>query len=144
MKSIFYALTGTIMYAVTGVVIDLKLDKFSTVALELLFILPMLPIALIWLATQRATGQQVLYPLGTALWITMGLGVVYFFADYFYLGAFTSGGDVMTISSIILIVPAVAALIKFLWVGGYPNMYQIAGYVLIAIAMVLITKGSQG
>ncbi len=142
MRSVVYAFIGTCLYAITGVVIEQKLEKFNTTALVFLFIAPMVPLALIWLGVQKITHQEINFPTGTALLIVMAMGVAYFFADYFYLGSFSHGGSVITISTIILIVPAVAALIRYLWVGGLPNAYQVIGYLLIVIAMVFITKGS--
>lgn len=143
MKSVIYAFIGTCLYAITGVVIEQKLEKFNTISLVILFVLPMIPLALIWLGVQKVTHQEITFPTGTALLIVMVMGVAYFFADYFYLSAFTHGGSVLTISMIILIVPAVAAIIRYFWVGGLPNTYQIIGYVLIVTAMIFITKGSR-
>ncbi|MBX4187452.1 MAG: DMT family transporter [Candidatus Doudnabacteria bacterium] len=142
MKSYLYALIGTALYAITGVVIEQKLEKFNNTALVLLFVLPMIPIALLWLWFQKTTHQEINFPTGSALWIVMILGVAYFFADYFFLGAFTAGGNVMTVSTILLLTPAIAAIIKYLWVGGKPNVYQVSGYVLIAAAMLLVAKGN--
>src|SRR5437870_542068 len=112
MKSIVYALIGTVLYAVTGVVIEQKLEKFNSTSLVLLFCLPIVPIALSILFFQKVGGHDLKFPSGAAFWIVMLLGIIYFFADYFYIGAFTAGGDVVTISTIILIVPAIAAIMK--------------------------------
>lgn len=143
MKSYIYALMGTALYAITGVVIEQKLEKFNTTALVLLFVIPIVPVALIGLWIQKSTNHEINFPTGSALWITMVLGVTYFFADYFYLHAFTQGGNVVTISTIILIVPAVAAILRYFWVGGKPNVYQVAGYALIVVAMFLVAKGNK-
>ena len=142
MKSYIYALIGTVMYAVTGVVIEQKLEKFNTTALVLLFTLPMIPIALVVLWFQKASNHKIDFPAGSALWIVMALGVIYFFADYFFLGAYTAGGNVVTISTILLIAPAVAAIIKYFIDGGKPNLYQISGYALVVVAMILLAKGN--
>ena len=141
MNPILLALAGMTIYAVTGVIIEQRLEKFSTVALALLFVLPMLPISLLWLWIQKSHGG-ITFPKGAALALTLVLGVVYFFADYFYLGAFTSGGNALTISTIAITAPVLTALIRHFWVGGWPNGWQITGYVFAACAVLLLAKGT--
>ena len=68
--------------------------------------------------------------------------VVFFFADYFYIGAYTSGGSLLAVTTLVVLFPAIAQLIKFAWVGGSPNYFHMFGYLLAAIAVVLIGKGS--
>lgn len=143
MQSIIYAFIGTILYAMTGVVIEQKLEKFNTPSLVFLFMVPMIPIALVWIWAQKSLHQQVNFPSGTAFWLVMVLGVLYYFADYFYIGAFTSGGNVLTITTIVLIAPAIASIIKYYWVGGKPSALQVGGYLCIVAGMLLITKGTK-
>ena len=142
MKSIFYALAAIILYGFAGVVIEQKLHGFNTIALTFLFTLPFIPLGLIFLSGQKIAGEEIAFPGGIYFWITMALGALFFLADYFYLGAFTSGGDVITITTILLMAPAVAAIVKHFSAGGFPNAYQIAGYIFVLAAMFLITKGS--
>lgn len=140
MKPILLALAGMTIYAVTGVIIEQRLEKFSTAALVLLFTAPMVVISLIWLAVQKSNGG-VAFPAGGALVLTLLLGAIYFFGDYFYLGAFTSGGNVLAISTVAILAPVLTALIRHFWVGGWPNAYQVGGYALAAAAVLLLAKG---
>jgi drug/metabolite transporter (DMT)-like permease len=141
MKPVLLALAGMSIYAVTGVVIEQRLEKFTTASLVLLFTLPMVPIAALWLAYQKTHGG-IVFPKGWALALTLILGAVYFFGDYFYLGAFTSGGNVLVISTIAIMAPVLTAIIRNVWVGGWPNAWQIGGYALAACAVLLLAHGN--
>lgn len=140
MKPILLALAGMTIYSLTGVIIEQRLEKFSTVALVLIFIVPMVPIAVVWLFIQHSHGG-VKFPSGGYFWLACLLGVLYFFADYFYLGAFTSGGNAVTIATIAILAPVLSALVRYFWVGGLPNAYQVAGYILAAASVLLLVKG---
>lgn len=142
MKPILLALAGMAIYSLTGVIIEQRLEKFSTASLVLLFTAPMVPIALLWLAAQKAQGQAVAFPKGGLLVLTLVLGALYFFGDYFYLGAFTAGGHALVISTIAIMAPVLTAIVRNLWVGGWPNGYQIGGYLLAASAVMLLAYGN--
>jgi len=140
MKPILLALAGMTIYAGTGVIIERWLGKASTSTLVLLFAAPMVPIAAAWIMVQRSYGK-VMWPTGGLFWLTVGLGVAYFFADYFYLGAFTSGGSAVVISTIAIMAPVLTAVARHFLVGGWPNGWQIAGYGFAAVAVLLLAKG---
>lgn len=142
MKPVILALIGMSIYATTGVVIERWLGKASTAALVLLFTAPMVPVAAAWLLAERQLGHKVAFPAGGLFWLTVVLGIVYFFGDYFYLGAFTAGGSAVTISTIAIMAPVLTAVARHFLVGGWPNGYQTAGYVLAAVAVLLIAKGA--
>ena len=141
MKPIIFAVLAVIIYGSLNVILEQKFDKYNTVALSLLFTLPFVPIALTLLSIQKLNGGNISFPRGGLFWFIMLLGVFYFLADYFYLGAFTSGGDAVTIATIVLIAPVVTAVVRHIWVGGYPNGYQMAAYALAALAVLLVAKG---
>ena len=50
-------------------------------------------------------------------------------------------GDVVTITSITVLVPVVASLIKFGITNKLPKLWQVSGYFLAACAVVLVAKG---
>lgn len=142
MKSLLLALVGITIYAFSGVVIEQRLEKFSTAALVLLFSAPVMVISLIWLLVERSQGTPISFPKGSLLLLAVVLGVLYYFGDSFYLGAFTSGGNVLTISTIAIMAPVLTAIIKNIWVGGWPNAFQLGGYAFAAVAVLLLAKGS--
>jgi drug/metabolite transporter (DMT)-like permease len=142
MKSIIFAIFATILYAVSGVIIEQKLEKFNTIPLTLLFTLAFIPLGLGILTFQKFTHQEIKFPTHGLLWLTLAMGAFYFLADYFYIGAFTAGGNVIVITTIIVIAPVIAALFKHLWTGSTPNAYQVVGYLLAATSVLLITRYS--
>jgi len=140
MKSIIYAIFATILYAVSGVVIEQKLGKFNTVPLTLLFTLAFIPLGIFILAFQKLGHQEIKFPTHGLLWLTLAMGAFYFLADYFYIGAFTAGGSAVVITTIIMIAPVIAAVVENIWTGSLPNEYQIVGYIFAVVAVLLMTK----
>ena len=82
------------------------------------------------------------FPAGCMLMLVIVLGLVYAAGDYFFVGAYTHGGDILTVSSIVLLLPVFASLLKFVLTKNYPNLWQIFGYLLASAAVMLIAKGS--
>jgi hypothetical protein len=72
----------------------------------------------------------------------IAVGALFFVADLFYVGAYTNGGSLLAITTLVVLFPAIAQLIKFTWVGGRMNYYYLVGYILAALAVILIGKGS--
>ncbi len=142
MKPVIFAILAITLYALTSVVVEQKLGRFSNLALTFLFTLPFIPLSLIFLSSSKLLNEEPVFPKGGYFWLTMLLGAIYFLADYFYIGAFTSGGNVITIATILLLGPVIVSIFRHFWVGGYPNTYQFLGYILVVIAVLLITKGS--
>ncbi|MFH0852211.1 MAG: EamA family transporter [bacterium] len=140
MKSIIYACVALVLYATQNVVLEQKLAKCNTFSLLVLLYSAMLPLAIAgyWFFARR---QGAFLPPGNLLWITLLVGVVYFFADAFFISAYTSGGNLIAIATIAALFPVFASVVKYLWVGGLPNRYQIIGYLFAAIAVIFMAKG---
>ncbi|OHA08252.1 MAG: hypothetical protein A3A44_00450 [Candidatus Sungbacteria bacterium RIFCSPLOWO2_01_FULL_60_25] len=91
------------------------------------------------------SGRNLLrFPTGALLIFAFLFGVVYFFADFSYISAFTAaGGSVMTVTTILMMTPVFSSLVKYFYTGGgLPNGYQIAGYVLAVAAVYVVGKGN--
>ena len=69
------------------------------------------------------------------------LGLIFTVADYCYVGAYNQGGTLLTITSIMLLVPVLASLIKFGLTKQAPNLWLVGGYLLAAGAVALVAKG---
>lgn len=141
-KPVVYAFLAMWLYAFSNVVIEVKLAKYTTMALLLYWYFTLAPLAVAGLGYMYLSGQKIVVPGGSDAWMAIAAAVVFFFADYFYIGAYTSGGSLLAVTTLVVLFPAIAQLIKFVWVGGSPNYYHLAGYLLAAIAVVLISKGS--
>ena len=142
MKSILFAFAAMLLYGISSLVIEQKFERYNTIVLTFLFTLPFIPLALLFLGGEKAMGERIIFPHGNYFWLIMAMGVLYFFADYFFVGAFTAGGNVLTILTIMMLSPVVAVVAKYLWVGGVPNVYQVVGYVFAACAVLLLARGA--
>lgn len=141
-RPVVYAFLAMWLYAFSNVLIEVKLAKFTTVSLLLYWYFTLLPLAVALYGIMYFTGQKIVMPSGSYAAMAIAAAVVFFFADYFYIGAYTSGGSLLAVTTLVVLFPAIAQLIKSVWVGGDVNYYHIAGYVLAALAVVLISKGS--
>lgn len=143
MKPVLSAVVAMVLYAIANVVMEHKLSKFNTVALLTCWESVMLALALVALGYQKIAGQPLGMPTGGLLLLTLGMGVIYFAADFMYIGAYTGGGSLLTVTAIVIMFPALAVAIKYLWAGGgLPNGYQVASYTCGALAVLLAVKGS--
>lgn len=129
------------LYAIQNAVIDVKLKQFSTVSILLGFYIILLPLACGLFLYQKLMGQPLVFPTGEPLKILAVVSAVFFVADFFYVGAYTSGGNVVAITTICILMPVVGGLMKFVWVKEVPTPYHLAGFVLAALAVILIAVG---
>jgi hypothetical protein len=141
-RPLLYAFAAMCLYAVLNVFLEVKLSKYSTLGLLVYWYFTLAPLALIGLAYLYVIGHKVLLPSRGDAPLVIAVGATFFVADLFYVGAYTAGGKLLAISTLVVLVPAIGQLIKFMWVGGKLNSYHLAGYILAAIAVILIGKGS--
>lgn len=141
-KPIVYAFLAMWMYALQNVIIEVKLSKYTTMVLLLYWYFTLVPLAVMGLGYMYLTAQNVIIPNRNDAIMAIAVGVMFFFADFFYIGAYTNGGSLLAITTLVVLFPATAQLIKSGWVGGSFNYYHIAGYLLATIAVILIIKGS--
>lgn len=141
-RPVLYAFAAMCLYAFQNVLLEVKLSKYSTMGLLLYWYFTLAPLALAGLGYMYLMGQKVLLPSRGDARIAIAVGVMFFCADIFYVGAYTNGGSLLAITSLVVLVPAVGQLIKLVWVGGRLNYYHLAGYIMVAIAVILIAKGT--
>ena len=141
MKPALLAIAAMVLYASQNVMMEQKLSKFSTPALLTIMYAVMFPLVLARLATMKALGEEINFPMGDALFYALLSGAIYFIADYAFVGAYTNGGSVMLVSTIVVTFPVFAAIIKYVMYGHTPNMYQVVGSVLAFAAVFLVTFG---
>lgn len=141
-RPIVYAFIAMWLYGLQNVIIEVKLAKYTTMALLLYWYFVMAPLALAGLGYMYFSGQSIAIPNRNDAVIAIAVAIMFFFADFFYVGAYTNGGSVLAVTTMVVLFPAIAQLIKFLWTGGNLNYYHIFGYLLAAFAVILISKGS--
>lgn len=141
-RPIVYAFLAMWLYAFTNVAIEVKLSKYTTMALLLYWYCALAPLAAAGIGYMYLSGQNIIVPNRSDAMVAIAVAVIFFLADYFYIGAYTAGGSLLAVTTLVVLFPAIAQLIKFVWVGGSMNYYHILGYILAAIAVVMINKGS--
>jgi drug/metabolite transporter (DMT)-like permease len=142
MKPILFALVATACYAVCNVMLELKFSKLNALTLMIVYASVIWVSAVSMRQVAKTGDPSFNFPTGTLLVMAIVLGLIYAAGDYFFVSAYTSGGDVVTITCITVLIPVVASLLKFGITKQPPNSWQISGYVLASAAVVLVAKGS--
>src|ERR1043166_4437987 len=142
MKPILFTLVATACYAVCNVLLELKFSKLNALTLMIIYASVILISAVCIRQVVKTNDPSFSFPTGTLLLLGIGLGLIYTTGDYFFVRAYNHGGDVITITCITVLIPVVASLIKFGITRSLPNLWQVGGYVLAAVAVVLVAKGS--
>ncbi len=142
MKSIIYALIGIVLYAIQNTIIDVKLKQYPTVSILLGLYTVLLPLACGLFIYQKIVGQPVLIPSGDALKTLAGVAIMFFVADFFYVGAYTAGGNVVVVTLLLVLMPVIGALMKFFWVKESPTPYHFASFACAALAVMFIAIGN--
>jgi drug/metabolite transporter (DMT)-like permease len=142
-KSIVYALIGIVCYAITNTIIDVRLKQYSTISLLVGWYIVLFPLTLGLYLYQRSMGAPTRLPSGNDLSFLVLVAMIYFIADYFYIGAFTVGGtsNVVTITILLVLMPVIAALIKFVWVKESPTPYHFAAFACALLAVLFVAMG---
>jgi drug/metabolite transporter (DMT)-like permease len=137
-----YAFIAMFLYALQNVLVEVRLAKYSALGLMVYWYFTLAPLALLGIGWMYWSRQPVKMPNMADGGVAIAIGTMFFVADYFYISAYTSGGKLMAITALTVMVPIMAQLMKYLWVGGSFNRYHVLGYVLAALAVILINKGN--
>ena len=143
MRQVIYACIAVLFYALGNVITEQKLKPYTQFGIMIYCYVPMVLLTFGALAIMRSRGQVISFPEGDALYVAGLIAIVFFIADGFFFSAYTNNADAFTVSSIAVMFPAAASLMKFLWTGQLPNRYHIAAYAVAVIAVVLSEKGSE-
>jgi len=148
-KALVYAILAPIMYALGNVLLEHKFSKFNNLTILVAYGSVIVALAVIARFLTMNTDLSYNFPVGSDLWFLLALGVIFFAGDFFFIGAYTNGGDLVTITILMILFPVFASLFKFTgsfviqeMVYAPPNLWQISGYVLAAVAVLLIVKGN--
>jgi len=142
MKPILFVCIALFLYAAVNVVLEQKFSGYDTGTLLAYFYVVMFPLALSRFLYVRFTKPDTLLPSGNMILIALGIGIIYFLADYFYISAFTAGGNLLVITTVFIMLPVVASVMKYLWIRELPNLYYVGAYILAVGAVFLAVKGN--
>src|SRR5215467_12554229 len=143
MKQVVYACIAVLFYALGNVITEQKLKPYTQFATMIFCYIPMVIMTIGALAFMKSRGQAISFPEGDAVYVAGMIAIVFFIADGFFFSAYANNADAFTVSSIAVMFPAVASLLKFGWTGQLPNRYHIAAYVVAVIAVVLSERGNE-
>jgi len=142
MKAVIFACLAMFQFVFLNTVIEQKLATYTTAVLMMYVYFAALPLALGTIAVLKLTGQPVVAPSGSIVALTIAVGAGYYLADFCFFSAYTNGGSVSMVGTILLLFPVLASLSKFIWTGSLPNLYQVASYLCAAGAVWLAFRGS--
>ncbi|HEY4506927.1 MAG TPA: EamA family transporter [Candidatus Paceibacterota bacterium] len=145
-KVTLLALTALVIYGLTNVIFEKKLSNYNIYAVQAYSYAVMLVLTSIgWIFAKRL-GQDLPSPSGSIILLSIGLGILFFLADTFYLGAYNKnygGGNVFAVTTIVVMFPVLAGIIKNIWDGGRPNKWQVVSYIFAAVATLAAAKGNK-
>jgi drug/metabolite transporter (DMT)-like permease len=142
MKSILFVVVAMMLYALSNVLLEQKFSKYNTFTLMVCYVSVILVVAVIGRQTTLSGDESFNFPQGAEFALVILLGLIMATADYLYVAAYASGGDLMTISSIVVMFPVFASIVKFAMTRELPNAYQIVGYTFAVVAVLCVSKGA--
>lgn len=143
MKQVIYACLAVLLYALGNVITEQRLKPFTQFGIMAYCYVPMVFMTFGALAFLKVQGKSIAFPSGDALYVAGLIAAVFFLADTFFFSAYTNNADAFTVSSIALMFPAAASLMKYFWTGSLPNRYHLAAYAVAIVAVVLAEKGNE-
>ncbi len=143
MRPVFYACMAVIFYALGNIIIEQKLKSYTQFGIMLYCYVPMIVMTLGALAVSRYRQQLISFPAGDAVYVAGLIAIVFFVGDTFFFSAYTNNADAFTVSSIAVMFPAAASVMKYFWTGQVPNRYHLAAYAIAVAAVALAEKGNE-
>lgn len=142
MKAVWYVLLSVILYGIGNVIMEQRLSKFNNLTIMVCYSTTILVASLISRQILKVDTTSAPLTISWDFAFVIGLALIWFVADYFYIGAYTiAKGDLFTVSSFAILVPVVASTIKLMLTKSYPSSRQVFGYALIAIGVLIFSKG---
>jgi drug/metabolite transporter (DMT)-like permease len=141
---IISVLTAVFLYAAANVALEKYLSQYSSLGI-LMYMYPMMLMGgIASVGVYKYTGTEVNSPIGfTAIAIALAVGVIYYFADWSYVNAYSKGGSVATITSIMASFPIVAQLMKAGLDGQVPSLRNILGSTVVAAGILIFFSGDK-
>lgn len=141
MKPILLVVTAVLLYSIQNNLLEQKFKIYNPFSLLVISYLIMLPLSTLGLLYSKYYSPSINIPAGLMLFATMAIGLLWFVADACYIGAYTEGGNLLAITTIVILLPVASAAIKYLWVGLNLNRYYVLAWIFGALAVFLVAKG---
>lgn len=140
MKASWFAIAALFMYSLQNVIIERKLANLTPISILVFFYTGIITLTVAALVFRQPLGLQFAWPAQNLWWTIAICAVLLLLADYFYFSAYHAGGSIMTITTLVVLVPVFASFIKFVSGGGAPSGRQLVGWTLAAASVLLVTK----
>jgi hypothetical protein len=141
-KATVFVIAAMLLYSAANVALDMKFSKLSSLTIMMVYSVPIFLVGFLGRIFMGAGDPALGLPTGTTLTLLILLGIVIAAADLFYVSAYTHGGSMLMITTVMMLFPAVALLMKFGLTQSLPNGMQLGGYALAAVGVYLIAKGT--
>lgn len=142
MKPVIFAVLATLCYAAANLIMDQRFAKYNNLTVMVCYSLVIFLSASLLRQITKTNDPSFNFPQGSSLvWVVI-MGLIFTAADYFYIGAYTNGGSLMTVTSIIVMFPVFAGVLKYLWTGDSPNGWQVGSCLVAIVAVLMAAKGS--
>lgn len=120
---------------------NLLVDKFmrgyTTVSLLLIWEAMTLAVALIMFLSFRSRGVEMVYPeWGTMTLVILAAAVSFYFGDYFFMRAAQESLDIVTVATMIALLPIFTALTKAIIDMQLPSWRHSVAYAVVTIGII--------
>jgi len=146
---VIYMICSDALYGLLHVILKSKFSHLNTLTLMSVYVPVVLVSVLVLRHLTKTDDPSFNVPQGTMLWLLMAVGFIFVAADYCFIGAYTHGGDVITVTGLALLTPVFALIIGFmasLLIPGMifvmPNYWQFGSCLLAAGSIGFAVQGS--
>ncbi len=137
------ALISVLCYSMAAVILEQKLAAYNSLLIVAAVGGTVCMFSLANFTLHGGFAEPTTFPSGVLLWWLLAACVFWYFADTFYVRSFTSGGSLHSITTIMLLLPVIAAVIRLGWIVEAPSFYQLGGYALVSAGTLLVIYGDQ-
>lgn len=96
--------------------------------------------AMYWIT--RTSGPTFNFPVGSAWWLIVLVGLLYTLGSTLNYSAYATGGSVAMVSCMTLLLPLFASITNYLVTRELPNAWHLAGYASGTLTLLFLVKGS--
>lgn len=139
---ILFVLGACLLYSVQNVIISRHLTGISEWVL--LRCAHIISVTLAWgiILTRYRTDINLAMPDGWKPWALLAVIAVFNTgADYCFFRAYTAGGNMAVITTLVVTLPVFATIINFATGGGLPSWRHAVAWVLVATAVWIVSNG---
>jgi drug/metabolite transporter (DMT)-like permease len=140
-QSLVYAIGSACGYALFSVMLEKRFSDTNALTIMIVgFGIP-LTITVIARTILNDGGSSFAWPRGPNLLILCMGGVLFFFADYWYVQA-TQIGKAYVVNLVMVLMPVIALILTQCWERTVPNRFEMASYCFAMLALASILYGS--